>query len=64
MNFTLFGYILSWICLAYSVFTLLITYIAYTQLTPFQKRCASITLGKEYSILAISVVFIVTYHIS
>jgi len=65
MNFTLLGYILAWIGIIYSVGMILFVFITYRQLSELQKRMITeINLGKESIILLISLVYIITYHIS
>lgn len=65
MNFTLLGYILAWIGIIYSVGMIVFVFITYRQLSEFQKRTITeINLAKESITLIISLVYIITYHIS
>lgn len=64
MNFVLLGYILAWLGIIYSVGLTILTFLAYNQLSYLGKKLATITLGKELLIFIISLVYIITYHIS
>ena len=65
MNFILLGYILAWIGIIYSVGMIVVVFITYKQLSELQKRMVTeINLGKESIIFLLSIVYIVTYHIS
>ena len=65
MNITLFGYILAWLGVIYAVVSIALVFIAYKQLSEFQRRLITeINLGKESITFLISVAYIATYHIS
>lgn len=64
MNFILLGYILAWLGITYSIGIAILTFLAYNQLSSIGKSLATITLGKELLIFIVSLVYIITYHIS
>ena len=65
MNIALFGYILAWLGVIYAVVSIALVFIAYKQLSEFQRRLITeINLGKESITFLISVAYIATYHIS
>lgn len=65
MNFALLGYILAWIGIIYSVGMIVFVFITYKQLSELQKRTITeINLAKESIIFLLSIVYIITYHIS
>ena len=65
MNTALFGYILAWLGVIYAVVSIALVFIAYKQLSEFQRRLITeINLGKESITFLISVAYIATYHIS
>ena len=65
MNIALFGYILAWLGVIYAVVSTVLVFIAYTQLSEFQRRLITeINLAKESITFLISVAYIATYHIS
>lgn len=65
MNFTLLGYILACLGLLYSTGRVILVLIVYRQLSEIQKRLITeINLSKESIIFLLSIVYIITYHIS
>lgn len=64
MNFVLLGYILSWLGIIYSVGITIFTFYIFTKLSAHQQSSAEITLGIPFIIFIISLVYIITYHIS
>lgn len=65
MNIALFGYILAWLGVIYAVVSIALVFIAYKQLSEFQRRLITeINVGKESITFLISVAYIATYHIS
>lgn len=65
MNIALFGYILAWLGVIYAVVSIALVFIAYKQLSDFQRRLITeINLAKESITFLISVAYIATYHIS
>ncbi len=65
MNIALFGYILAWLGVIYAVVSIALVFIAYKQLSEFQRRLITeINLAKESITFLISVAYIATYHIS
>lgn len=65
MNNALFGYILAWLGVIYAVVSIALVFIAYKQLSELQRRLITkIDLGKESITFLISIVYIITYHIS
>ena len=65
MNITLFGYILAWLGVIYAVVSTVLVFIAYKQLSEFQRKLIiEINLAKESITFLISVAYIATYHIS
>ena len=65
MNIALFGYILAWFGVIYAVVSIILAFIFYKQLSESQKRAITeIKLAKELITFLISIVYIITYHIS
>ena len=65
MNFILLGYILACLGLLYSTGRVILVFIVYSQLSEIQKRLITeINLSKESIIFLLSIVYIITYHIS
>ena len=65
MNFILLGYILACLGLLYSTCRVILAFIVYVQLSEIQKiLITEINLSKELIIFLLSIVYIITYHIS
>jgi hypothetical protein len=65
MNIALFGYIMAWIGVIYFFLAVGFTYYEYTRLTKIQKQnLDAIDATKQFIILVVSAVYIITYHIS
>ena len=65
MNFALFGYIMAWIGVIYFFLVVGFTYYDYTKLTRLEKQSLdTIDATKQFLILIVSAVYIITYHIS
>ena len=65
MNIALFGCILAWLGVIYAVVSTVLVFIAYKQLSEFQRSLVTeINLAKESITFLISVAYIATYHIS
>ena len=65
MNIALFGYILAWLGVIYAVVSTVLVFIAYKQLSELQRRLVTeINLGRQAIAFLISIVYVVTYHIS
>jgi hypothetical protein len=65
MNIALFGYIIAWLGVIYFFLVIGFTYYEYTRLTKIQKQnLDAIDATKQFIILVVSAVYIITYHIS
>ena len=65
MNIALFGYIIAWIGVIYFFLVVGFTYYDYTKLTRLEKQSLdTIDATKQFLILIVSAVYIITYHIS
>ena len=64
MKFELFGYCLSWMGVVYSLFVIWITYKAFMNLSELLKQIVKINLVKEITILIVSIIYILVYHLS
>jgi hypothetical protein len=65
MNIALFGYIMAWLGVIYFFLVVGFTYYEYTRLTKLQKQnLNAIDATKQFIILVVSTVYIITYHIS
>ena len=64
MDFALFGYLISLLAIAYSLFCLVLTYRTYKELTFSQRILAEIALGKNILTIVVAVIYIATYHLS
>ena len=65
MDIALFGYILAWLGVIYAAVSVILAFIFYKQLSEYQRRLVTkIDLGKESITFLVSIVYIVTYHIS
>ena len=65
MNIALFGYIIAWLGVIYFFLVIGFTYYEYTRLTKIQKQnLNAIDATKQFIILVVSAVYIITYHIS
>ena len=65
MNFTLLGYILACLGFLYSTYRLLYLYLLFIDdYLKLKKVTTEINLSKESIIFLLSIVYIVTYHIS
>ena len=64
MNLTLFGYLLALVGILYSVVSIIVTYLAFRKLSEYMKEIVEVNLNKELLILIVSIIYIVTYHLS
>ena len=68
MNFTLLGYILSWVTVIWTIAVIAFTVYEYNKLTQLDKSIIAVNGGidasKHLVVLIISVVYIIVYHIS
>ena len=68
MNFTLLGYILSWVTVIWTIAVIAFTVYEYNKLTQLDKSIIAanggINASKHLVVLIISVVYIIVYHIS
>ena len=65
MNIALFGYIAAWLGVIYFFLAVGFAYYQYTKLTKLQKQnLDAIDATKQFLILVVSAVYIITYHIS
>lgn len=65
MNLELFGAILAYIALAWSVLSIVVTFLYYYKgLTSIGRRLVTIHLEKQIITFVISLVYLIVYHIS
>ena len=64
MNLALFGYLLALAGILYSVVIIVLTYIAFRELSAFMKNVVEVNLNKELFIFVVAIIYIVTYHLS
>lgn len=65
MNFELFGYILALVTIVYFIIALIATFYTYTKLPTYLQDKYINSIGhKPVIIFVISIIYIITYHIS
>ena len=65
MNIALFGYILALVTVVYFIIGLIATFYTYTKLPPYlQDKYVNSINHKPFIAFAISIIYIITYHIS
>lgn len=65
MNIALFCYILAWLGVIYFFLVIGFTYHGYTKLTRLEKQSVgTIDVTKQFLVLIVSIIYIITYHIS
>ena len=64
MNIALFGYILAWLGVIYVILSAIATFNEYRKLPSRLQEAATINFNVPLAIFAISVVYIIVYHIS
>ena len=63
MNFALFGYLLALLVIVYSLFSTVVTYRTYKELTFRQRILAEIAIGKNILTIVVAIIYIATYHL-
>ena len=63
MNFALFGYLISLLAIVYSLFSIVLTYRTYKELTFRQRILAEIALGKNILTIVVAIIYIAIYHL-
>ena len=63
MNFALFGYLISLLAIVYSLFSILVTYRTYKELTFSQRILAEIAIGKNILTIVVAIIYIAIYHL-
>ena len=63
MNLVLLGYLLALAGILYSVVVILLTYLAFRELSVFMKNVIEVNLNKELLVLVVAIIYIVTYHL-
>ena len=65
MNTALFGYIIAWLGVIYFFLVIGFTWYEYAKLTKFeQDNLDTIDATKQFLIFIVSIIYIITYHIS
>ena len=64
MNFALFGYLISLLAIVYSLFSIVLTYRTYKELTFRERILAEIAIGKNILTIVVAIIYIATYHLS
>ena len=64
MNFALFGYLISLLVIIYSLFSIVVTYRTYKELTFRQRILAEIAIGKNILTIVVAIIYIAIYHLS
>ena len=63
MNLVLLGYLLALAGILYSIVVILLTYLAFRELSVFMKNVIEVNLNKELLVLVVAIIYIVTYHL-
>ena len=63
MDFALFGYLISLLVIVYSLFSIVVTYRTYKELTFRQRILAEIAIGKNILTIVVAIIYIATYHL-
>ena len=64
MNFALFGYLIALLVIVYSLFSIIVTYRTYKELTFRQRILAEIAIGKNILTIVVAIIYIAIYHLS
>ena len=64
MNFALFGYLLALLVIVYSLFSTVVTYRTYKELTFRRRTLAEIAIGKNILTIVVAITYIAIYHLS